>query len=310
MTGVSTRTLLNVVLVAVVFVLVLLALYEPGIQVAPEPERLTDLEPAAVQRLRMQRPDQPEMRFEKRAGTWYMLEPYRLPANNLRVGAVPDIVEAPSQAQFPVTSLALERFSLDPPNASLFLDDVRIDFGGSEQLNAMRYVRLGDTVHLITDRFYHHLLTAPASLVDHRLLGPDAEPVEIVLQEHRLILADGTWAVTPEIPEMMADAPVRLAEAWRNAQAIEVTALQTEKGEQSVSVRLRGQAQPLRYLVSTTEHAVVFARPDAGVEYHLTEASAEALLSVDAASPDAEDSEEGGDLSPELEQAPAPVSDR
>ena len=294
MTGLSTRSLLNVVLVAIVAGLVLLVVYEPGIEVPPEPERLTDLDSVAIRQLRMERPDQPEMRFEKRADTWYMLEPYQLPANNLRVGAVPDIVEAPSHAQLSVTELALDRFSLDPPNASLFLGDVRIDFGGSEQLSAMRYVRLGDTVHLITDRFYHHLLTAPAGLVDHRLLGPHAEPVEITLPEHRLTLADGIWTVAPELPEMTADAPVRLAEAWRHAQAIEVTALQNQDAEQRVSIRLKGQTQPLRYLVSTAEHGVIFARPDAGVQYHLTESSAEPLLRIGAPISGAEDGDGNG----------------
>ena len=280
---------MNVVLIAVVVGLVLLALYEPGIEPPPEPVHLTDLKPSAVQSVRMERPGEPGVRFEKRAGGWYMLEPYHLPANKLRIGSLPDIVEATSHAQFPITGLALERFSLDPPNASLFLDEIRIDFGGSEQLSAMRYVRLGDTVHLITDRFYHYLLTAPANLVDHRLLGPDAQPVEIVLAERRLVLVDGTWTVTPEFPQMTADAPVRLAEAWRRAQAMEVTAIQTQNGEQSVSVRLRGQTQPLRYLISAAEHGIVFARPDVGVQYHFTEGSAEPLLGLGIVSAETSD---------------------
>ncbi len=282
-----TRTLVNVVLIAVVGGLLLLVLYEPGIEPPPEPVQLTGLKPSAVQSVRMERPGEPVVRFEKRAGGWYMLEPYQLPANKVRIGSLPDIAEATSHAQLPVTGLALERFSLDPPNASLFLNDIRIDFGGSEQLSAMRYVRLGDTVHLITDRFYHYLLTAPANLVDHRLLGPDAQPVEIELAEYRLVLVDGTWTVTPELPQMTADAPVRLAEAWRRAQAMEVTAIQTQNGEQSVSIRLRGQTQPLRYLVSPAEHGIVFARPDAGVQYHFTEGSAEPLLSLGTVSTDA-----------------------
>ena len=301
----STRTVLNVVMVAVVAGLLLLTIYEPGIAPPAEPVPLTDLEPSAIRRLEMQRPGQPKARFEKRAGVWHMLEPYQLPANHLRIGSVPDIAQATSHARYPVAGLALDRFSLDPPNASLFLDDLRVDFGGSEQLSAMRYVRVDDTVHLITDRFYHHLLTAPANHVDHRLLGPDAEPVEILLPEHRLVLTDGNWTVTPEIPHMTADAPVRLVEAWRQTQAMEVTALQTEEGEQSVSVRLSGQTQPLRYLVSAAEHGMVFARPDAGVQYHLTEGSARPLLRIGAGSSDVETGQGNGTPSMDANQAPA-----
>ncbi|MDJ0862684.1 MAG: DUF4340 domain-containing protein [Gammaproteobacteria bacterium] len=304
------RTLLNLALVAVVTALILLAVYEPGIQAPEEPERLTGKQATTVQRLRMQRPDQPDMRFEKRAAAWHMLEPYQLPANSLRVGAIPDIVEAASQAQFPAESLALERFSLDPPNASLFVDDIRIDFGGSEQLNAMRYVLLGDTVHLINDRFYHHLLSTAASLVDHRLLEPDAQPVEIVLQTHRLTLANGTWTVVPEMPQMSADAPVRVVEAWRNAQAIEVTALQSEKAEQSIEIHLRGKAQPVRYLVSAAEHAVVFARPDVGVQYHLSQASAEPLLRIRTDNAEVDEASRSAPRSPAAGPSPAAVPSR
>ncbi len=304
------RTLLNLALVAVVTALILLAVYEPGIQAPEEPERLTGKQATTVQRLRMQRPDQPDMRFEKRAAAWHMLEPYQLPANSLRVGAIPDIVEAASQAQFPAESLALERFSLDPPNASLFVDDIRIDFGGSEQLSAMRYVLLDDTVHLINDRFYHYLLSTAASLVDHRLLEPDAQPVEIVLQEHRLTLANGTWTVVPEIPQMTADSPIRLVQAWRNAQAIEVTALQTEKVEQSIDIRLRGQAQPVRYLVSAAEHAVVFARPDVGVQYHLSQASAEPLLRISTDNAEVDEASRSDPRSPAAGASPAAVPSR
>ena len=62
-------------------------------------------------------------------------------------------------------------------------------------------------------------------------------------------------------------------------------------------------------MISAAEHGVVFARPDAGVQYHLTEASAEPLLSISAASAEAPDDHERTDPTPGLGQSPAPETD-
>ena len=284
----SSRTLLNLALFTAILGLMLVTLYEPGIEGAPEPKRLTAAEPSAVQRLRMERPDRPSIRFEKQAGVWKMLEPYQLPANSYRIGSLLDIVKTTSHSQLPAADLELERFSLAPANASLFVDELRIDFGGNEQINALRYVRVEDNVHLISDLYYHHMLTPAASLVDHGLLGRDAVPVEIVLPKHRLLRDEERWSVIPDSEDISADSIVQLVDAWRHAQAIEVKPADTGQGDSTVSVRLNGQDEPIRFHVSAREHAIVFARPDAGVQYHLTESSAEPLLVLDMQTTDPE----------------------
>ncbi len=278
----SSRSLLNAALLAVVLGLILLAVYEPGMEEPQGPKPLTAVDPSTVLNLRIERPDRPPVLFQKREGLWRMLEPYQLPADSYRIRSLLNILNTPSFSQLPVGNLELERFSLAPPNASLLVGGVRIDFGGSEQINALRYVRVDDTVHLIADLFYHHLLSAAASLVDHSLLEPDTALVEIILPLHRLVLTDGRWTITPEPEGISADVIARLVAAWRRAQALEVKAIETDSADSTVSVRLADRNKPLRFLISAKENAVVFARPDTGVQYHLTEASAQQLLALDA----------------------------
>lgn len=274
----SSRSLLNLVLVVVIAGLVLLVAYEPGIDVPAKPQPLTTMARESVTRLAVERPNQPTVRMEKQGGRWRVTEPFALPANAYRVGALLDILKTPSHDQLTVSDL--ERFSLAQPKASLTLNETRLDFGGTESLSARRYVRRGDTVHLITDRFFYHLVAGATNFVDYQLLGPEAAPVEIALPDAHLARKDGGWTLTPDAPGVGADDLTGLVDAWRGAQAIDVKPFETSEDAEVVTVRLRDQEGSIRFLVTLGEGEAIFARPDAGVQYHLPSASADALLTL------------------------------
>jgi hypothetical protein len=278
----STRTLLNLALLAAVGVLLVLAIYEPGIEAPPPVPVLSSIDPAGITRLRVERRDQPTVRLVKAASGWRMVEPYALAANDYRARALLEVSRAPSHWQRPAGGLDLDRFSLDNPKASLYLDDIRIDFGGTESLTGRRYVRLGDTVHLITDRVFHHLLASAANFVDDRLLAPGSEPVAITLPDRRLVRRNGAWALEPEDASVGADVLTQTVNAWRQAQAIEVRPLENAESGQDVSVELAGADTPIRFRVRETESEVILGRPDVGVQYHFTPSGAASLLELAA----------------------------
>lgn len=283
----SSRTLLNLALLAVVGALIVLAVYEPGIEAPPPTPALTSVDPAGITRLRVERPNQPTVRLEKTASGWRMLEPYALAANAYRARALLGVAGAASHWQRPAGDLDLARFSLDKPKASLYLDDIRIDFGGTESLTGRRYVRLGETIHLITDRVFHHLLANAANFVDYHLLAPGSEPVAITLPDRRLLRRHGVWALEPEDPGVGADALAQTVNAWRQAQAIEVRPLENGKSGQDVSVELAGADAPIHFRVRETESQVILGRPDVGVQYHFTPSGAASLLKL--AGPESDD---------------------
>jgi hypothetical protein len=272
------RTALNLLLLVAVAVLAAVAIFQPGVQEPPPAPTLTDRDPGAVQRVRIERPEQPPVVLEKRAGRWYVAEPLSMPANAFRIQSLLEVLSFASDRQFATQDLDLPRFGLAPPKASLFLDDLRLDFGDTESLSGRRYVRSGEAVHLIADRFYHQVMAGAPGFAHLGPLGPDPEPVALDLPDLTLRHEGGRWVVEPDDPAAGADAVQRLVDAWRSVQAITVRPLEAAAGGRSLTVALQGQEAPLRFLVSETPHALVLARPEAGVQYHLPVESAERLL--------------------------------
>ncbi len=274
----STRTLINLILLIVVTVLAAVSFYEPGIEEPAALPALTDIPADSVKRVAIRRQEQTDILLEKHAGHWRLREPFQLPANRFKVESLLGILGEKSHSRLSTAGLDLPRFSLEPPQASLTLDELRLDFGGTAPLSGNRYVRLGDTVHLVRERLYHHLIAAATDYVHYALLGPEAQPVIIALPEITLKLMDGKWIPQPEADNLSADGISRLVAAWRDTQAISVKAYEEGRAEKEVNITLEGREQPLRFLIRKGEHEMIFARPEAGIQYHLPEDSAARLL--------------------------------
>ncbi len=308
------RTALNLLLLVAVAALAAVAVFQPGVEEPPPAPTLTDRDPAAVHRVRIERPDQPAVVLEKREGRWYVAEPLSMPANAFRIQSLLEVLGFASDRQFATRDVELPRLGLEPPKASLFLDDLRLDFGDTESLSGRRYLRSGEAVHLIADRFYHQVVAGAPGFAHLGPLGPDPDPVALELPDLTLRHEGGRWVVQPDDPAAGADAVQRLVDAWRSVQAITVRPLEAAAGGRPLTVVLRDQAAPLRFLVSETPHALVLARPDAGVQYHLPVESGERLLRLRPPASPAEAAGEGGAGEParpdgEDEDLPEPPAD-
>ena len=80
------------------FGLLALAIYEPGKPEKPAAENITQLDPDAVQQLRIESPGRPPMRLKKRAGQWRMQSPLVMPANAGRIQSLLKVAQAKSVA--------------------------------------------------------------------------------------------------------------------------------------------------------------------------------------------------------------------
>lgn len=284
------KLLLNLILLAVLAALAAVALFEPGKEKAKK-VYLTDIDIDAVGRFELGNGE--SLAFEKQNGHWRLAAPFPAPANDIRVRQLLNIAKAESKARYPLKPEDLPKFELDKPKAVLALGQTRLAFGGFEPIDMLRYVRIGDTLHLVTDDFAHHLAAKATDYVDKKLLPEDARLKELELPGLSAKLGGkGQWTLDPP-----GDAPAmaELAAAWQSARAIEVR--RREQPVQGEGIRIAlAEGQPVEYVIVQREPDLLLVRPDWKLEYMVAGDAGKRLLGlqkpgVEGGKPDEEESE-------------------
>ena len=168
----STRTLLNLVLLLAAVGLALVAYFKPGVKPVNASRPITTaLAPEQIGSITVERLTRDPLRFSKRDGRWFLLADNReLPAADFQLRALLRLLEATATRHYPAVSLNLASLGLQPPLARVTMDDVDFRFGTTDALEDQRYVQVGDTVYLIDDQ-YQHLLNADwPNFVSRRIL--------------------------------------------------------------------------------------------------------------------------------------------
>lgn len=288
------RNWLNLALLGGVLLLLLVVVYQPGLEESPPLERLTTLAPTQIAQIRIERSPGDTIQMAKAASGWALQAPLMLPANSFRVEAVLQVAEAPVHARMQAAAISLAEFALDQPRVRLWLDNIEIAFGGTEPLSGRRYVLIGDTVSLITDTSYFDLVGEFTAFADTALLPADAKMLQIDLPTLRLVrLREGDWmqapnrAQQPPAADVSMDMLNALHDAWHAARAMQVRPFVPAEHESmaegdAVFISVAGREMPLRFDILSRAPQLVLARTDIGVQYHLPESAAGRLLNLDA----------------------------
>jgi len=133
----------------------------PLTQIDPLTARRLEIRCAAVCRSR---------RFERRAEGWHMLEPYDRPASAEAIAHLFAVTHAPIRTRLDVHDHDPAKLGLAAPLVTLIVDDVEIAVGDEDPIEHDRYVRVGDLLARVQDRFSARLFEAPE--------GELAEPVD------------------------------------------------------------------------------------------------------------------------------------
>lgn len=275
------RTLVNLGLVAVVAALALVAWLEPGIEEAPPAPPLSDLDRDAVMQIAIHYPEseRPAVVLERAGPHWRLTAPFELPANDFKVATLLDLLDARSQGELAAAEVEPARFGLAPPRAVVQYGDLEVAFGDTDPINGYRYLRLGEAIHLVSDRFFHHLNTAATGFVSYALLGPAADPVAIDLGHLRFHRTEDGWQATPATVDLATDAGSRLAQAWRSAQGVSVRRHDDPAhGGREITVTLSAGKDSVTFRVMEEDGDTLFVRPAGGVAYVVPEHLATTLL--------------------------------
>ncbi|UCB54216.1 MAG: hypothetical protein JSW45_09690 [Thiotrichales bacterium] len=210
--------------------------------------------------------NQRRIELRKIGGQWQMLQPISITANAFRIDTLLNMLETRSHASYPVSELELDKYGLSEVHTSISFNDETIGFGIVNPINNYRYVRAGDSVHLIDDHFYPLLSSQTGTLVARELISGDAEIVKLELPDHTLYRdADNKWQSDGNVgPDAINDTLYH----WRKSQAFGVHNYMPRDSLGDIKVYLAEKSEPLHFSVTDTDPWLIIARPERDIEYH------------------------------------------
>ena len=279
------RMLLNIWLAVALLILVWVVWQEPGHVPKPATVKLTDLSPAVIDRLIITNNNE-TITLTKQDGSWRLSQPVEIAANGVRVDDLLEVAQAESLSRFPAAGRDLSEYGLAKPAVRLRLNDTEILFGGVTPVGQQRYVKLGDTIHLIADRYMFELTGNAAAWANRNLVPSGKRIIALQLPNMKLTRNDkGEWDVSPSNMEISADAVQGLVNEWSDAQALRVTPYEKHAAEGEVVIGVAGQAQPLRYQIIARKPEMILARPEIGMQFYVASEQADHLLSFKTKTP-------------------------
>jgi hypothetical protein len=127
------------------------------------PQPLTALDPESIRSIQIRCAECRTRRFERDAGGWRMLEPYAQPASAEAVARLLRVVRAPVRTRASLREYDPAKLGLAPAQFTLRFDQVTIEIGNEDPIEHDRYVRVGEELLRVPDRFSARLLESPES---------------------------------------------------------------------------------------------------------------------------------------------------
>jgi hypothetical protein len=274
--AVRTRLIINIVLFISIVALALFISSGLNDKTSETDVSLTGLDVASINKIKIMRSTSGDILFQKENGKWWMQEPYHMPANEFRINTMLNLPGAHSYTQFRKDDVELERFLLHEPEVTIEFDNTRIDFGDTSPLGEHRYVLVNDTVHLINDSLYQQLQTPATFFLSTKLLPEDKEIKSIQFPGYTISKQENKWNVEPE-QDAGSDDMVKLVHAWRMASAISIRDIETGDNLGTVRVELEDGAS-IEIVILNPLPQLILARPDIGLQYHISSYDAENLF--------------------------------
>ena len=162
-----------------------------------------------------------------------------------------------------LTSLGLDK----PPDTSIILNKQTIAFGIINPATNLRYIRLGESVYTIEDVYYPLLSSNFGTLVSLNLLSK-TDRIEKLILVNQTISRNEKGLLQSNI-DISADTINKTIDHWQHDQAFGVHEYITREVLGEVFIYIKGQQQPINYLITDTDPWLILARPEIGLEYHL-----------------------------------------
>jgi hypothetical protein len=280
---------LNLILMVIVVTLVG-ALYFGKKKEAPKGLPVTALKAEAITKLTLHHPNAADIVLEKKDGQWALTAPVQVAADPYELNSLLGVATAEAKTSIdPKDVKKLSDLGLDPPAFSLTLNDVKVDFGGTEPLNYRRYVETGGKIDLIDDPPASALDADYSDLVAKTLLPDGAQISAIAVPGLKVArTADGkAWTTDPADAKAGSDELQKFVDIWTSARALWNAATPADAKDakspganpQTTLITLK-DGTVLSFNIAGRDPQLVLERADLKVQYDLAKGDADKLLKL------------------------------
>ena len=266
----TSRSLLNLTMLAAVASLAVWVYFKPKPQNDPQEYKVSSRAAENVQSLRIERQGV-EIVLQKIGENWDLLEPIQGRADEIKVGQILEILTATSLRRFP--AIDLERFDLLQPAARLYVDKELFSFGGFVPITNEQYVANNGNIHLLAPRYATMLARQPIDLLSPRLFAQGEIPVGFEFERVKVMEWDDGWRIAPEKlkSSLTQNEFIHWVQSWQQAYAAGLSLSaegpsQTGDGKQGIKITLRGGGG-IQLIILQQQPELVLLRVDTGVRY-------------------------------------------
>lgn len=136
-----------------VVVLLAMAAWQWRHDASHDPGSVLDLVPAEITRISLRIGDTSALHYEKRDGQWWQTDGTPRRADDGRLAELAATAAAPVLSWRAASDFDLAKIGLVLPQAVLSLDGQTLEFGATAAIGAQRYVRVGQRVALLPQRY-------------------------------------------------------------------------------------------------------------------------------------------------------------
>ncbi len=273
----KSRWFINILLLVAIGILSLVVHFKPGIDRQPQATSITSLKKDQLRRIHVNRPVREDLVFLKNAsGRWDIEHTPALPVDSLQMNALLRLAEQEAVRSYPANELELSQLQLEPPYATVFLNDTSVEFGNLEPIEGLRYVRVADHVHLIPDIYMQLIELSYTQFVRRRLFEKGTRIAAITLPGLSIHKANQNWSIEPA-QEVSADDLQAFIERWQDATSLNIQAADPVEANEFVEITLADNAGSIKYSIASREAELVLVRPDLGIQYRMGNTGSELL---------------------------------
>lgn len=227
--------------------------------------------------------NQREVSLNKSEQIWSLTSPMQITANQFRIKTLLNLLKTESYAQYNIDDLDLIKYGFDPNATSIKFNDTKFDFGIINPMNNYRYVKTGDSLHLIDDHFYPLLSSQIGTLVARELLPKNIKIQKIALPENTFTRDENKlWQSEQKIS---SDVIANTIYHWKHKQAFAVHDYMPRESLGVIQVYFEDSETPILFNITDNDPWLIIARPDIKLEYHFNIEEYDALLRPGAVKP-------------------------